>query len=41
MEAKVKEIATANQLLSDSDKKEEYDRRLERMLRNDEMIYCW
>jgi len=36
MEAKMKEIAAANQCLSDSNKKEEYDRRLERMLRNDD-----
>lgn len=36
MEAKMKEIAAANQCLSDSTKKEEYDRRLERMLRNDD-----
>merc|ERR1712025_567504 len=36
MEGKMKEIAAANQCLSDSAKKEEYDRKLERMLRNDD-----
>jgi len=36
MEGKMKEIAAANQCLSDSTKKEEYDRKLERMLRNDD-----
>merc|ERR1719154_950727 len=36
MEAKMKEIAAANQCLTDPTKKLEYDRRLERMLRNDD-----
>jgi len=36
MEAKMKDIAAANQCLSDSAKKLEYDRRLERMLKNDD-----
>jgi len=36
MEAKMKEISAANQCLSDSVKKEQYDRKLERMLRNDD-----
>jgi len=36
MEAKMKDIAAANQCLSDSTKKEEYDRRMERMLKNDD-----
>lgn len=36
MEAKMKEIAAANQCLSDSTSKEQYDRKLERMLMNDD-----
>jgi len=36
MEAKMKEIAAANQCLSDTAKKAEYDRKLERMLSNDD-----